>query len=158
MLIDLLSKNFSRLRLIKREKTKTIITFVNVLNKIKYDFYYRIINTIIETKFIIYLRLHQKYIIFDFVNKKLFNQRVELFKIVEFIDKFKQTYRLKLFSIIKIYFVVFVAQLKSITLSIDFYKRSIVCDFSLIKKIKYHRDKNKIDKTSFFLRNRTITK
>ena len=85
-------KNFSRLRFIKREKTKIVIIFVNVLNKVKYNFYYKVIIYVIETKFIIYLRLHQKYTILNLTNKKLSNQRVDFFKIIKTIDKLKQIY------------------------------------------------------------------
>ena len=58
MLTIFFFKNFNRLRFIKREKTKIAIPFVSVLNKVKYDFYYKIITFVIEIKFIIYLRLH----------------------------------------------------------------------------------------------------
>ena len=36
-LSNLSKKDFAHLRLIKREEAKTIIIFVNVVNKIKYD-------------------------------------------------------------------------------------------------------------------------
>ena len=109
MLANLFSKNFSRLRFIKREKAKIVITFVNVLSKIKYDFYYKTIAFVIETKFIKYLRLHQKYTISNLTNKKLSNQRVDFFKIIKTIEKSKQVYRLKLSLIIKIHSIISIA-------------------------------------------------
>ena len=57
MLTNLSSKNFDRLRLIKK-KTKTIMTFVNVMNKTRYDVYYKTIVFTIQVDFFVYLRLH----------------------------------------------------------------------------------------------------
>ena len=90
MLVDFSSQNYDKLRLIKRENIEVIMTFVNVISKTRYDNKYKTLNDNIQSKFIIYLRLHQNYIIFDLINKKLFNQRVESFRIIESIDVFKQ--------------------------------------------------------------------
>ena len=80
----------------------------------------------------IYLRLHQRYIIFGLTNKKLFNQRVESFKIIEAMNKFRQAFRLKLSSVMKIHFVIFIVQLKSVTSSLDSYDRNLVLDSSIV--------------------------
>ena len=58
MLTNLLSKNFDRLRLVKREKIKTIMIFVNVINKTRYDIHHKTIFSTIQVDFLIYLRLY----------------------------------------------------------------------------------------------------
>ena len=54
----------------------------------------------------VYLRFHHDYIISNIINKKLFNQRVESFKILKKIENL--TYHLKLSSVMKIHLVMFV--------------------------------------------------
>ena len=54
----------------------------------------------------VYLRFYHDYIISDMINKKLFNQRVESFKILKKIENL--TYHLKLSSVMKIHFIMFV--------------------------------------------------
>ena len=134
MLANLFSKNFNRLRFIKREKAKIAITFVNALNKVKYDLYYKIITFVIETKFMIYLQLHQKYTISNLTNKKLSNQRINFFKIIKAVEKSKQIYRLKLSLIMKIHSIISIAQLKSATLKSNLYNKFIERNFLLITK------------------------
>ena len=58
------------------------------------------------------------------------------------IDKFKQTYRLKLSSIIKIYSIIFIAQLKLIILKLNLYNKRVESNSSLIEKknIQKRRD------------------
>ena len=59
-----------------------------------------------------FLRLYYKYIILKLINKKLSQQRVKLFKILE---KMKAlAYRLKLPLIMKIYLIIFVTHLKPV--------------------------------------------
>ena len=74
-----------------------------------------IVKTIYDSKHIqidlkknlyVYLKLHHDYIILNIINKKLFNQRVESFKILKKIKNL--IYHLKLSSVIKIYFIMFV--------------------------------------------------
>ena len=67
----------------------------------------------------VYLRFHHDYIISDIINKKLFNQRVEPFKILKKIENL--IYHLKLSLVMKIHFVMFIAQLKSMSLNENFY-------------------------------------
>ena len=158
LLTNLSSKNYNRLRLIKREKTQIVMIFVNVMNKARYDLHHKTITSMIEVEFMIYLRLHQKYIISKLINKKLFNQRVDLFKIIEVVDKSKQIYRLKLSSIMKIHSIISITQLKSITLEANFYNRFVDRDFSSIEKTNsdFSRQWNEIDQTSVVVWNRTI--
>ena len=80
----------------------------------------------------IYLRLHQRYIIFELVNKKLSNQRIKSFKIIEIVNKFRQTFRLKLSSIMKIHSMIFIAQLKSIISLFNSYNQNFVLDSSIV--------------------------
>ena len=54
-----------------------------------------------------YLRLHYNYKISELVNYKLYNQRVESFKILKKMSKL--AYRLKLLSLMKIYSIIFIA-------------------------------------------------
>ena len=69
--------------------------------------------------------------IFDWFNKKLFNQRVDFFKILKTVDN-NQTYRLQLFFIMKIYLMIFIVQLKSITFNSNSYNKEISDSFSMI--------------------------
>ena len=102
MLTNLSSKNFDRLRLIKK-KIETVMIFINAINKTRYNAHHKTIILTIKIDFLIYLRLHQKHIISNLINKKLFNQKIDFFKILKVIKRFKQIYRLKLSSIIKIH-------------------------------------------------------
>ena len=109
MLFNLFLKNFNRLRQIKREKIEFVIIFVNIINKIRYDLYYKFINNVFKFDFMIYFCFYQNYTILNLINKKFSNQKVDFFKMLKSIDKFKQTYRLKLSLIIKIYSMIFIA-------------------------------------------------
>ena len=129
ILIDLLSKDYSRLRLIKREKIEAIIIFANVLSKARYDRAHKSIQIKASDK--IYLRLYQRYIIFNLSNHKLFNQRVDSFKIIEKVSNL--VFRLDLSSIMKVHFVVSIAQLESTMSNIDLYDRFTNKDSSSIQ-------------------------
>ena len=148
MLSDLSSKNFNRLRQIKRKKAESIMIFANVINKTRYDRHHKIINDVFKFDFMIYFRLHQNYTISNLTNKKLSNQKIDFFKILKSIDKSKQTYRLKLSSVMKIHSIIFIAQLKSIISESNSYNRHVESNSSSIEK------KNSHSKT--FLRNKTI--
>ena len=87
----------------------------------------------LTSEFLIYLRLHQGYTIFDLFNKKLFNQRVGFFKILKTIDN-NQTYRLQLFSIMRIHSMIFITQLKSITFDSNSYDKEISDPFLIINE------------------------
>ena len=69
----------------------------------------------------IFLSLYHGYTLRGLRNKKISSQRAELFKIIEKVDKL--TYKLQLSSLIKIYSIIFVAQLKSISSRFDSYQR-----------------------------------
>ena len=84
MLIDLISKNYNCFRQIKRENVETVMTFANAFNKARYNQSYHVMK--LTSKFLIYLRLHQDYTILNLFNRKLFNQRVESFKILKTVD------------------------------------------------------------------------
>ena len=70
LLINLLLKDFNRLRLIKREKINNVIAFTNIITKTRYNNIYKIIN--INEELSVYLRLHHNYFIPN-VNFKFFN-------------------------------------------------------------------------------------
>ena len=142
MLFDLLSKDYSRLRLIKREEIESIMIFVNVLSKTRYDRAHRVV--IIKLKDKVYLRLHQGYIISNLSNHKLFNQRVDSFKIIERVDQL--TFRLQLSSVIKIHLVISIGQLESITFEKNFYDRSTNRDSSSIQNEDFETSSYEIER------------
>ena len=121
MLTNLSFENYNQLRQIKHENVEVVMIFVNVLNKIRYDAIHKTLKFKIDDK--MYLRLHHDYIIFDLFNHKLSKQRVKFFFIIEKIDNF--AFRLQLFFVMKIHFIVSIAQLKSITSNFDFYRKTI---------------------------------
>ena len=137
MLFNLFLKNFNRLRQIKRKKIEFVMIFVNIISKARYDLHYKFINNVFKFNFIIYFRFHQNYTISNLINKKLSNQKVDFFKILKSIDKFKQTYRLKLSLIMKIYSIIFIAQLKSIILKLNLYNKRVENNSSSIEKKKF---------------------
>ena len=143
MLFDLSSKNFSRLRQIKRKKVESAMIFANVISKTRYDSHHKVISDVLKSDFMIYFRFHQNYTISDLVNKKFSNQKIDFFKILKSIDKFKQAYRLKLSSVMKIHSIIFIAQLKSITSESNSYNRHVDNNSSSIEK------KNFIQKRRF---------
>ena len=112
LVVDLSTKTFNKFRQLKRENVETIMTFVNAFNKTRYDNKHRVIN--IKKSDIIYLRLYQKYTISNLVNFKFSKQRVDFFEIFDKIDNL--TFRLQLSFVMKIHSIVFIIQLKSITL------------------------------------------
>ena len=103
-LAKLLSKDFSCLRQLKREATKNSIVFANIIIKTYYDNSYKDLSVSRESS--IYLRLHHEYKISRIKNYKLHNQRVDLFKILEKVERL--IYRLDLSLLIKIYSVILV--------------------------------------------------
>ena len=128
LLTDLSAENLDQLRLIKREKTDNVITFINAMSKIRYDNKYKVINL----KSLTYLRLHHNYFIFD-INLKLSNQRVDFFKIFDKIENL--IYKLKLSKIIRIHSIILITQLKSTSnLSKDLYHRALRISSPIEKK------------------------
>ena len=78
-----------------------------------------------------YLRLYHNYKIFKLINYKLHNQGVESFEILKKMSKL--AYRLKLLSLMKIYFMIFITQLKS-NKDENLYTRDRIIAISEIKK------------------------
>ena len=130
MLANLSFENYSQLRQIKRENVEAVMIFANALSKARYDAIHKTLKIKIEDK--MYLRLHQSYIISNLSNHKLSKQRVEFFSVIEKIDNL--AFRLQLFSIMKIHFVISIAQLKSVTSSSDSYDRTADKESSSIQK------------------------
>ena len=62
---------------------------------------------------ITYLRLHHEYEISNLINRKLYHQRIDSFKILEKIKSL--AYRLKFSLIMKIHLVISIIQLKSVS-------------------------------------------
>ena len=104
LLADLSVENLNRLRLIKREKANDVIVFANAIVKTRYNSIYKIVK--LREESLVYLRLHHNYSISN-INLKLFNQRIELFKILSKINNL--VYLIKLFEIINIYLVISIA-------------------------------------------------
>ena len=105
---NLFAKNYNRLRQIKRKFVEKVMTFVNVMHKLRYDVNHVVVNIKIKNK--VFLRLHVDYIIFDLINEKLSQQRVEFFKILVKVDIL--AYKLELSFIMQIHSVISIAQLK----------------------------------------------
>ena len=95
----------------KREQIENVIVFVNILIKAYYNKSHIVIKLTRDN--ITYLRLYHEYEISDLINRKLHHQKIDSFKILEKIKSL--IYRLKLSLIIKIYFVVLMTQLKSVS-------------------------------------------
>ena len=106
----------------------------------------------LKKNFKMYLRLYHDYTISSIINKKLSQQRVDFFIILNKIDNL--VYRLDFSSIMIIYLVVFVAQLKFLFVNSNFYKRSRFNDenfWSIITKndddfASYYEIKNLLNK------------
>jgi len=136
ILVDLSSKNYSCLKLIKREKTKSAMAFANALSKSCYNVVYQAIKMNVGDK--MYLRLHQEYIILELSNHKLSYQRVELFIVFQKIDNL--AFRLQLLLVIRIHSIISIAQLKLTTSDFDSYNRFVDRDLSPIEN--QHIDSN----------------
>ena len=131
MLFDLSFENWNRLRQVKREEVEKAIVWTNVITKSNYDVKHTIID--LKKNSMLYFRFHRDYIVSELRNRKLTNQRMKSFKILEKIENL--TYRLNLSLIMRIHSVIFVAQLKSFSLNDNFYQRSRD-DESLLVKIE----------------------
>ena len=86
----------------KREQAKDVIIFINILIKAYYDKSHIALKLTRDN--ITYLRFYHEYEISDLVNRKLYYQKNDFFKILEKVRSF--VYRLKLSSIIKIYSII----------------------------------------------------
>ena len=133
LLSDMLVENWSIFRLQYRENVEKTIVWVNMIIKFNYDRRHTSID--LKKKFEIYLRLHHEYTISNIINRKLSNQRVDSFKILQKIDKL--IYKFELFFVIIIHSVVSIIQLKSKFVDENFYRRARSDDerfFSIIMK------------------------
>ena len=124
MLADLLPENYDKLRQIKPEDAEAAMAFASATSKERYDSKHKALGSMIKPGSMVYLRLHQGYTIVGLSSRKLSNQRVGPFKVIEAVGKFKQAWRLKLPSIMKIYPVISITQLEPATPGTDPYRRS----------------------------------
>ena len=69
-ILNLFKKTFNKLYLIKREKINNVITFINVVIKIKYNVKHLIFTFKKENE--IYFKLYYKYSILKLLNRKSF--------------------------------------------------------------------------------------
>ena len=145
LLTKLSQKDFFRLRQIKREQAEDIIIFVNTLTKAYYNKSHIALKLTRDN--ITYLRLYHEYEISDLVNQKLHYQKIDLFKILEKIKSL--VYYLKLSSIIKIYSIISMIQLKFISKD-DSYKRVRNINLSAIKEKDENVDLDFVFKYKFY--------
>lgn len=139
-------KTFNKFRLIKRKKIDDAIIFIIIFIKIKYDVKYLFF--ILKKKDETFFKLYYDYFISSLINKKLSQQRVKSFKILNKINYL--IYKLRLSSIIKIHFIIFIIQLKSNIKVLNSYKKRINTEIlSIINK-------NNDIEINFFLKKRII--
>ena len=119
LLFDMSIENWSAFRLQYRKDVEKIIVWANMIIKFNYDRRHTSLN--LKKSFFVYLRLHHEYIIFDIKSKKLSQQRIDFFKILQKISTF--AYRFELSSIMIIHFVVSIAMLESIFIDENSYHR-----------------------------------
>ena len=106
--------NLKEINIFKNTKLKfakeieKITSFVNVKVKIYYDVRHK--SFLLKSENEAYIYLHHGYKLFDQINKKLKNQRCNLFKIIKRMKRL--VYELKLSTRWKIHSVIFIAQLK----------------------------------------------
>ena len=115
---SLISKNILSQRLKYQREIANVTVFVNAKTKIYYDSRHQSIFFRFDDR--VYLRLHQKYQLSNRSNKKMFNQKCELFIVKRRVDRL--TYELKLSAHWRIYSIIFVTQLK-FYLDDDFYHK-----------------------------------
>ena len=113
----------------KREQIEDIIIFANTLIKTYYNKSHIVLKLIRDN--ITYLCLHHEYGISNLINRKLYYQKIDSFKILEKIKSL--VYRLKLSLIMKIHFIVSMIQLKSVSEN-DSYKRIYNINLLFIKR------------------------
>ena len=82
--------------------------FVNVMHKRRYNQNHKNVEFVVNN--FVFLRLHVDYIIFDLINKKLNQQRVDSFKIL--VKMSILIYKLNLSSIMQIHSIISITQLK----------------------------------------------
>ena len=107
-------------RLKYRTKVAEAISYANAQMKIRYDS--RHVSLLFKSEDKAYLKLHKNYKISSQENRKLFNQRCELFLVKRRIEKL--SYELDLSSTWRIHSVISVVQLKPAVFTEDSYNRS----------------------------------
>ena len=125
--------NLSVQRLKYRQEVVDATTFVNVKVKIYYDA--RHTSFLFKAEDYAYFRLHHEYQLSSRLNKKIFQQRCGFFLVKKKVDRL--TYELNLSSVWRVHFVIFIAQLKSVSVDEDFYQR---LRFSHSKSVKMKGD------------------
>ena len=115
--------NFERFR--HQRKAIDVTLYVMIKIKIVYDSRHTFL--LFKSNDKAFLRLHKRYTLFNKFNAKLFNQRVDSFFVKRRIKCL--IYELNLSSRWQIHLVIFVIQLKSISLEKNFYQR-LKFDFS----------------------------
>ena len=119
-----------------RENVEKTIAWINIIIKFNYDWRHIFLN--LKKDFKTYLRLYHDYTKSSIINKKLSQQRVDFFIILNKIDNL--IYRLNLSSIMIIYLVVFVAQLEFLFVDSNFYRRSRFDDENFSSMITKNND------------------
>ena len=100
--IQLYLRNFLINFILLKKKIDNIIIFTFFIIKIKYNSKHLALN--LKKKKKIYLKLYYNYSILNLFNKKLLQQKINLFKVLIKIDYL--IYRLQLFFVIKIYSII----------------------------------------------------
>ena len=68
-----------------KQKTVVVIVFINAKVKMYYNARHQFFMFNVKNR--VYLRLYHEYILFDHFNKKMFNQRYDLFLIKRRVDR-----------------------------------------------------------------------
>ena len=106
-------------RLEYRQEAVDVIAFAAAKSKVYYDVRHTLI--LLKIDEYAYLRLHQDYQLSSKSNRKLSQQRCELFKVIRRVRRL--TYELELPSAWRIHLVVFIVQLEFVLAEIDSYQR-----------------------------------
>ena len=120
LLSDMPTENWSAFRLQYRKDAEEVIAWANMIVKFSYDRRHTSLN--LKENSLVYLRLHHEYIISDIKSKKLSQQRIDFFKILQKMSTL--AYRLELSPVMTIHSVVSVAMLESVPIGEDSYHRS----------------------------------
>ena len=142
------TQNLSIQRLKYQQETIDAIVFATTKIKIYYDV--RHTSIFLKKNEYVYLRLNKEYKLSRKFNSKLSQQRCESFKILKRVERL--VYKLKLSSIWRVHSVIFIAQLKSISVDFDFYQRSRSHYFDSIEM------KEDIDQYRFYEMKRLMNK
>ena len=119
LLFDMSIENWNAFRLQCWKNVEEIIVWTNMIVKFNYDRRHTSLN--LKKNFLVYLRLHHEYIIFDIKSKKLSQQWIDLFKILQKMSTL--AYRFELSSIMIIHFVVSIVMFESIFIDENSYHK-----------------------------------